>query len=135
MYSPPIHQFARYAAVGVLNTVVTLAAYHALLVAGTHFRLASAVGYTLGGLTSYAANRAWTFAGQHGSHRRAGPRFLVVFVLGLVTDVVLISLLVEDLEVAKLAAQLLVAPVVAVQGFVLARQWAFRPPAPVAEPT
>ncbi len=86
MYSPPIHQFARYAAVGVLNTVVTLAAYHALLVAGTHFRLASAVGYTLGGLTSYAANRAWTFAGQHGSHRRAGPRFLVVFVLGLVTD-------------------------------------------------
>jgi putative flippase GtrA len=124
----PIHQFGRYVAVGVLNTAVTLVAYHALLVAGAHFRLASAAGYTLGGLTSYAANRAWTFAGHHGPHRRAGPRFFVVFVLGLVTDLVLISLLVYDLGVAKLAAQLFVAPVVAVQGFVLARQWAFRGP-------
>jgi len=129
MHRLPIAQFARFAAVGVVNTAVTLVAYHGLLVAGLQFRVASAIGYTLGGLTSYAINRSWTFAGQTASHRQAGPRFFVVLGLGLLTDVVLISVLVEDLGAAKLAAQVLVAPVVALQGFVLARWWAFRAPA------
>ena len=126
MHLKPTHQFVRYAIVGVLNTLVTLAAYHALVVAGVPYRVASAIGYTVGGLTSYAANRAWTFAGHDGPHRSVGPRFGVVFGLGLLTDLVLISVLVEDVGLGKLLAQLLVAPVVAVQGFMLARHWAFR---------
>src|SRR5262249_36927566 len=130
MHRLPIAQFARFAAVGVLNTAVTLVAYHALLVAGLHFRVASAIGYTLGGRTTYASNRAWPFAGQTASPREAGPRFFVVLALGLATDIAAISLLVEDLGVAKLAAQVLVTPVVAVQSFVLARRWAFRAPGP-----
>jgi putative flippase GtrA len=134
MHAHPIAQFARYAVVGVLNTVVTLLAYHGLVVAGVPYRIASAVGYTLGGLTSYGANRAWTFAGHEGSHLHVGPRFAAVFGLGLLTDLVLITLLVEDVGVGKLLAQLLVAPVVAVQGFVLARQWAFRAAAVPAAP-
>ncbi len=134
MHAPPIAQFARYAAVGVLNTAVTLLAYHGLIVAGVHYRVASAIGYTLGGLTSYVVNRAWTFAGHGGSHLRVGPRYGVVFVLGLLTDLVLITLLVADVGVGKLLAQLLVAPVVAVQGFVLARRWAFRAPPATPDP-
>ncbi len=125
MHRPPIHQFARYAAVGVLNTLVTLLAFHALVVAGVPYRIGSAIGYTVGGLTGYVANRAWTFTGHEGSHLSVGPRYGVVFALGLLTDLVLITVLVEDAGVGKLLAQLLVAPVVAVQGFVLARQWAF----------
>jgi putative flippase GtrA len=130
MHARPAHQFARYAAVGVLNTTITLLAYHGLLVAGMGYRVASAIGYTLGGLISYLANRAWTFAGHGGSHLRVGPRYGVVFGLGLLTDLLLITLLVEDAGLGKLLAQLLVAPVIAVQGFALARQWAFRPPPP-----
>jgi putative flippase GtrA len=134
MHSPPIAQFARYAAVGVLNTVVTLGSYHGLVVAGLPYRLASAIGYTLGGIVSYVCNRNWTFAGHGGSHLRVGPRYGVVFGLGLLTDLVLISVLVEDVAMAKLLAQLVIAPVIAVQGFVLARQWAFRAPPPSADP-
>jgi putative flippase GtrA len=128
MHSRPIAQFARYAAVGVLNTAVTLLAYHGLIVAGVPYRIASAIGYTFGGLCSYLANRAWTFAGHGGSHLRVGPRYGIVFGLGLLTDLVLITVLVEDAGLGKLLAQLLVAPVIAIQGFFLARQWAFRPP-------
>lgn len=130
MRSRPIAQFARYAAVGVLNTAVTLVAYHGFVVAGVPYRVASAIGYTLGGVTSYLCNRAWTFAGHGGSHLRVGPRYGVVFVLGLATDLVLISVLVEDAGLAKLLAQVLIAPAIAVQGFVLARHWAFRPSPP-----
>ncbi len=74
MHAHPVAQFARYAAVGVLNTVVTLLVFHGLNVAGVPYRIASAIGYTLGGLVSYGANRPWTFAGHGGSHRRVGPR-------------------------------------------------------------
>jgi putative flippase GtrA len=130
MHRRPIAQFARYAAVGVLNTAVTLLAFHALTVAGVHYRIASAIGYVLGGLTSYLVNRAWTFSGHGGSHVSVGTRYGVVFGLGLVTDLVLITVLVQGAGLDELLAQLLVAPVVAVQGFVLARQWAFRAPAP-----
>jgi putative flippase GtrA len=138
MHHRPISQFIRYAAVGLLNTAVTLLVSHALIVAGVPYRAASAVGYTFGGITSYLANRAWTFAGHEGSHASVGSRYFVVFGLGLLTDLVLITLLVQDAGVGKIVAQLLVAPVIAVQGFVLARQWAFRqPPAapgPAGEP-
>jgi putative flippase GtrA len=126
MHAPALHQFARYAAVGVLNTVVTLAVYHGLVVAGVPYVLASGIGYTVGGLTSYLGNRAWTFAGHEGSHRSVGSRYAIVFGLGLLTDLVLIAVLVADVGLAKLLAQLVIAPVIAVQGFVLARHWAFR---------
>ncbi len=46
----------------------------------------------------------------------------------------LITVLVEDAGLGKLLSQLLVAPVIAVQGFVLARQWAFRAPPPAPAP-
>jgi putative flippase GtrA len=124
--SPLTIEFLRYAAVGVGNTIVTLASYSGLLAAGSPYVAASASAFILGALTSYLGNRTWTFARTEIPHRTAAPRYLAVVSLGLLTDVATIAALVDGLGASKLLAQVLVIPVVAVQGFVLSRLWAFR---------
>jgi putative flippase GtrA len=118
-------QFARYAIVGALNTAVSIGAYSVLVAAASPYVIASGIGFLLGATTSYLGNRAWTFAATTTSHGSAAPRYLGVMLLGLASDLVLIALLVDGLGVAKVPAQLLVTPAVAVQGYLLSRHWAF----------
>lgn len=122
---PLVRQFARYAAVGGLNTAVSLVSYGALVAMGTPYVLASGLAFILGAATSYLGNRSWTFAATTTSHSTAAPRYLAVVLLGLLTDIVLIALLVDGAGMAKLPAQFVVTPVAAVQGYLLSRRWAF----------
>ena len=124
--TPLTRELVRYVAVGVGNTIVTLASYSGLIAAGSPYVAASAVAFILGALTSYLGNRTWTFARTEIPHRIAAPRYLAVVSLGLLTDVATIAALVDGLGAPKLLAQVLVIPVVAMQGFVLSRLWAFR---------
>ena len=127
MHATPVtRDFARYAMVGVGNTIVTLAAYSGLVAAGSPYVAASAVAFILGALTSYLGNRTWTFARTEIPHRTAAPRYLAVVGLGLLTDVATIAALVDGLGAPKMLAQLVVIPIVALQGFALSRLWAFR---------
>jgi putative flippase GtrA len=124
--SPLTRELIRYATVGVGNTIVTLASYSGLIAAGSPYVAASAVAFILAALTSYLGNRTWTFARTEIPHRTAAPRYLAVVSLGLLTDVATIAALVDGLGAPKMLAQVLVIPVVAAQGFILSRLWAFR---------
>ena len=121
----PFAQFCRYGTVGAVNTAVSLASYAALVAVGVPYVVASGAGFVLGAATGYLGNRTWTFAADTTSHRSAAPRYLLAMLLGLATDLVLIALLVDGLTLRKLPAQLVVTPAVAVQGYLLSRNWAF----------
>ena len=124
--SLPKRELATYAVVGAGNTIVTASSYSALVAAGAPYVEASALGFILGALTSYLANRTWTFARTQTPHRTAAPRYMAVVILGLLSDLAAITALVDGLGTPKVPAQLLVIPLVAVQGFLLSRHWAFR---------
>jgi putative flippase GtrA len=128
---PIILQWSRFAAVGVSNTVLSTIVFGLLVRAGLHYVPASAIAFTLGALNSYVLNRRFTFRSTAARTPELG-RFALVQVVGLATDLVLLSAAVDGLGLPRVAAQIMVFPAASAVTFVLARQWAFRSPAVVA---
>lgn len=74
-----ISQFARYCAVGVLNTAVTFAViYLCTAVAGFNEYLGNILGYFAGLVNSFIFNKLWTFRSR-GGYRGEAVRFAVGF--------------------------------------------------------
>lgn len=118
-------QMLRYCAVGVVNTLVSLALDAALLAAGTPLLVASACAFSAGAVTGYALNRRWTFA-AHGS-ARAGGVYAVVTLGGLGLDTALVHLL-HGTGLSPLAAFVLALPPVTLATFAANRRLTFRSP-------
>jgi putative flippase GtrA len=79
-------QFARFLAVGVLNTAVGLTIiFAAKALLGWGDLAANAAGYAVGLATSFLLNRAWTF-GDRGRISPALLRFLGAFVLAYLAN-------------------------------------------------
>lgn len=99
-----VRQMARFAAVGVVSTVIDFSIFAAL-----HYGLAVGVvpanvaSYSVAVVNSYVLNRSWTFAGQ--ATGRAGPRQFLLF-LGFNLGGVALSTLVVWLLAAAMPAML-----------------------------
>jgi putative flippase GtrA len=117
-------QWARFATVGAGNTVLSWCTYALLVYAGLHYLLASGLAFALGAVNSYVLNRRWTFASD-GRRAPEALRFAVVQGAGLGLNLGLLYVLVHDLGVHHLVAQVLVFPVASAATFLLSRQWAF----------
>lgn len=118
-------QWAKFAAVGASNTLLSAAVYALLISTGVNYLAASALAFALGALNSYVLNRRWTFR----SRARRAPefcRFACVQLVGLGVNLALLALLVDGAGLPRLAAQLLVFPVASFVTFALSRQLAFR---------
>jgi putative flippase GtrA len=120
-------QLGRFLAVGAIGFVINLAIYTAL-VHGAH------LGYVLSAVISNAValasnffwNRLWTFRATHGRRRVQAPRFLLVYVVGFATNLLVLRVGVEDLGIARVPAEVLASAVAAPVNFLGSRQWAFR---------
>jgi putative flippase GtrA len=76
--SAVIRQTVRFGAVGLLNTIIGLAAiYSVIFFFGAGPKIANIVGYSIGLILSFFLNRNWTFD-QAGTGRERLPAFLVV---------------------------------------------------------
>jgi putative flippase GtrA len=110
----------RFAAVGVSNTLVTLASFAVMAHLGVPRALASALAFGLGAANGYRLNRTWTF---HSANR--GPatiaRYAAVQGVGALLSAVAIGLL---------RSEVLVLPLVTVVTFTLARRLVFGGPRP-----
>jgi len=78
-------QLARFALVGIVNTLIDVAVWAALYwLVGSPILIANSAGYAAGLLNSYVMNRLWTFRERRGT---AGPgrflRFALVSLAGL----------------------------------------------------
>ena len=119
-------QILRYCAVGVINTLVSLALDALLLAAGTPLLVASACAFGAGAATGYALNRRWTFGA--GGSATAGGVYAVVGLCGLALDSALVHVL-HAAALSPLPAFVVALPIVTLATFAGNRRFTFRGPA------
>jgi len=119
-------QFARFAAVGAMNTAITLATYAALIDAGLHYLGAIVPAFALGALNGYTLNRAWTF-GAGSFEAAALARYAATQLGGLALNALLLVTFIEVLGAHRLLAQVLAMPLVSGATFAGSRWWVFAP--------
>jgi putative flippase GtrA len=128
-------QLFRFGVVGASNTLVSFASYAAAIGLGVRYLPAGAGAFALGAANGFVLNRTWTFE-HRGPKLRAGRRYVVVQLIGLLTTVALLRLAVHGAGIPRLEAQLLAAGPVTLLCFALSRIWVFGAGAPdaVAKP-
>ena len=120
-----VTQFARFAAVGGLATLVHVAVGLSLVEGvGLAPLPANLAAFSAAVLVSYLGNRRWTFGLRDPGLDRL-PRFLLVALLGLVLNQALVFLLVERLAWAYGAALAVVVLLVPLLSFMANRRWVF----------
>jgi Gpi18-like mannosyltransferase/putative flippase GtrA len=119
-------QLARFATVGVTNTLLSYAVYALLLAVALPYPLAGAVGFAAGAVNGYVLNRRWTFGAPDSGRARA--RYLVVALGGLAATSFLLALLVSTGGLGRLPAYALTIPLVTLGTFAAARVWTFALP-------
>ena len=123
---PVAVQFVKFGIVGVSNTLLTFAVYTLLLkVVGVWYLAASAIGFVVGATNGFLLNRRWTFRGHVGD-AFTPVRWTVVQGCGLLTNLGLVYLFVEEISVDKLIAQACATVIVTVLTFLANRAWTFR---------
>lgn len=124
--APMLVQFVKFGVVGVSNTLLTFAVYTLLLkVFGVWYLAASAIGFIVGAVNGFLLNRRWTFRGHVGD-AFTPVRWTVVQGCGLLTNLGLVYLFVEEISLDKLIAQACATAVVTVITFLVNRAWTFR---------
>lgn len=113
-------RFARFCAVGVTNTMITLVGFWLLDHAGLPYPAASACAFVVAVLNSYVLNGRWTFRA-----RGSLVRYMAVQLTGLGLNVGLVTVAVVGLGIAHLLAQMVAIPPVSVVTFILASRFVF----------
>jgi putative flippase GtrA len=115
-------QLARYCAVGVANTLLSLAVDALLLAAGAPVLAAAASAFLAGACSGYALNRRFTFAAR--GSLGAGTVYGAVTLAGLGLDTALVHLL-HGAGLAPLGAYAVALPLVTLATFAANRRLAF----------
>jgi putative flippase GtrA len=124
--APVVVQFVKFGIVGVSNTLLTFAVYTLLLKGfGVWYLAASAIGFVVGAVNGFLLNRRWTFRGHVGD-ALTPVRWTVVQGAGLLANLGLVYLFVEEVSLDKLLAQACATAIVTVLTFVANRAWTFR---------
>ena len=116
----------RFVVVGLVNTAVGLA-----IIYGCKFFLAmndvvaNILGYAVGLMVSFVLNASWTFE-YRGPMLAAALRFLVVFVIAYLVNLVTVLALIHLAEVNSYLAQAIGMPIYTVCFYLLSRLYAFR---------
>lgn len=122
-----LERLLRFCTVGVINTLLTLAAFVVLTHLGTPAAPASALAFALGAVNGYLLNRRWTFRTATGGALTI-VRYIAVQAVGAGLSAAGVALAGSDLAVRHVAAEALVLPVVTLTTYTLARRLVFRVP-------
>ena len=125
--SAEVARLARFCAVGVVNTLLTLAAFAALTRLGSPAPAASALAFAAGAVNRYAHNGRWTFPGAAGGASTL-LRYVAVQAFGAALSAAGIALVSSDLAVRHLAAEAIVIPFVTITTYALSRRLVFGVP-------
>jgi putative flippase GtrA len=120
-------QLVRFGLVGGVGFVVNLAVYtvcvHPLAI---DYRVAAIVAWLVAVANNFLLNRHWTFDARHGMAHRQAVRFFVVSLVALPFSLLVLSLLVEVVGVAKVPAQVLAVGASMPLNFLGNKLWSFR---------
>ncbi len=121
-----VAQFVKFGIVGISNTLLSFAVYTVLLkVFDIWYLAASAIGFAVGTVNGFLWNRRWTFR-EHVGDALTPVRWFVVQGCGLVANLALVFLFVQDVGLDKLLGQACATAIVTVFTFFANRAWTFR---------
>jgi dolichol-phosphate mannosyltransferase len=120
-------QLIRFGMVGGIGFVVNLAVY-ALCVHGLSvpYQAAAVVAWLVAVLNNFVLNRHWTFDASAGPIHFQAIRFFVVSLIAFAFGLVLLTLLVEQVGVAKVPAQALAVLASTPLNFLGNKLWSFQ---------
>ena len=121
-------QFAKFCAVGVLNTAVQYSVFYGLLhVIRINYLMASAVGYCVGLTNSYMFNRKWTFSGFNSPNMDIEfIKFVTVNVAALAINLGSLRCCVSILHLRPEIGQIIAIPLSTTVNFLGNKFWTFR---------
>lgn len=121
-------QFAKFAIIGMTNTVVSLAVYYLCLLAGAHYIAANTAGFIAGTLNSYFWNNRFVFTKKTGvmPQLKSLSKVFVIYGLTFLMNTFLLFVLVDWLGISSFVAPLINAAILLPVSFVLNKVWAFR---------
>ena len=121
------YQLVRFSAVGASGYVVNLATFalcvHSLSI---DYRVAATIAFLVAVTNNFVWNRHWTFDAREGHAGFQAARFLTVSVVAFLFNLIVLSLLVDVFEVAKVPAQAVAIAAATPLNFVGNKLWSFR---------
>ena len=121
-------RLARFAIVGVSNTLLTVAVFALLMRVGAPAAPSSALAFAAGAANGYRLNRTWTFR-HSGGGARTMLRYVAVQLLGAALSGAGVALASSDLQLRHLLAEALVLPIVTLITYTASRRLVFGDPA------
>lgn len=116
---------SKFIFVGVLNTIVGYGAYFILLYLNIHYILALIISSVIGIIHSFIWNKKWTFKSK-GDVRKESLRFISVYGIAFLINLVILALFVEKLMFDPKIAQAFALCIVTIISFVGHKYWSFR---------
>jgi putative flippase GtrA len=125
-HTVPLAEMVRFGLVGVLTNVVYFGALGVLtFTTALPLWLAGGLSYALSMVVNYLVQRRATFRSER-AHVKAGPRYLVVQLIGLCLNSLLLDVLVTRLGVHLLAGLAVALAVVMLWSYLAQKLWVFR---------
>jgi putative flippase GtrA len=129
-----LHQFVKFALIGVVNTAIDFGIYYMLTrhtalfdVSTWHKYIANIISFCIATTFSFFANRVWTFGRKDKATVGEAARFYSTTLSGLVLNSLLLLLLVRVLGIYDLIAKVFSTFVTIFWNFFLKRFWVFTP--------
>jgi putative flippase GtrA len=127
-----VHQFVKYAMVGIINVCVHVGIFNLLVLAGVPTLVANALAFFVASINSFIWNKRWAFRdGRRNAVIRQYLIFLFFTIVGLALHTGAFSLLLIPLDphgtIGKNVALLLALPVSVIWNFTCYKLWTFTP--------
>jgi len=120
-------QLVRFGAVGGVGFVVNLVVYTLCVhTIGLDYHVAAVIAWIVAVLNNFVLNRHWTFDARDGRARFQAVRFVVVSLVAFGFSLLLLTLLVEDVGLAKVPAQAIAVAGATPLNFLGNKLWSFR---------
>jgi len=120
-------QFGRYALVGVLGWVISIASFAFLFhVVGLSSTLCATGAFCLALTNNFLWNRYWTFKAGHGHAGFQATRFVVINICAFLFSLVVLRFAIDVVGLPPVAAQTAAVLTAAPPNFVAHRIWSFR---------
>ncbi len=116
---------SRFIFVGILNTIVGYGAYFILLYLNIYYIFALLISSVIGITHSFIWNKKWTFKSK-GDVRRESLRFISVYGMAFLINLVILALFVEKFMFDPKIAQIFALCIVTMISFFGHKYWSFK---------
>lgn len=118
-------QISRFIFIGILNVITSFAVYFILLYLNIFYIFALLISQIIAVIQSFILNKKWTFKSK-GNGKIEGLRFISVYGVTFLINILLLALFVEILNLNPKIGQVFAFCIVAIMNFIGHKYWSFR---------